>query len=184
MARLYGRRKVVTDLAEPLLAGRTVLLNGPMGSGKSALLEALARRMKKQRRPCGISRSTRSLSDITEALLSAYPAVPGEGRTRRQMRKCEQEIDYSVEVERTFAKFKQGAVKSYLSKLSAAAGMNHIEAAILDRVAQLYPDLFLRLSQYNEKYKDFVDENIAVFNREIQFYVAFAPHVLPCFRLC
>ena len=86
MARLYGRRKVVTDLAEPLLAGRTVLLNGPMGSGKSTLLEALARRMKKQRRPCGISRSTRSLSDITEALLSAYPAVPGEGCTRRQMR--------------------------------------------------------------------------------------------------
>ena len=101
-----------------------------------------------------------------------------------KLRKCEQEIDYSVEVERTFAKFKQGAVKSYLSKLSAAAGMNHIEAVILDRVAQLYPDLFLRLSQYNEKYKDFVDESIAVFNREIQFYVAFAPHVLPCFRLC
>ena len=94
-----------------------------------------------------------------------------------KVRKCEQEIDYSVEVERIFAKFKQGAVKSYLSKLSAAAGMNHIEAAILDRVAQLYPDLFLRLSQYNEKYKDFVDENIAVFNREIQFYVAFREYV-------
>jgi len=86
MARLYGRSKIVKDLAEPLLAGRTVLLYGPMGSGKSALLEALARRIKKQRRPCGISRSTRSLSDITEALLSAYPAVPSKGRTRRQMR--------------------------------------------------------------------------------------------------
>ena len=46
----------VKDLAEPLLAGRTVLLYGPMGSGKSALLEALARRMKKQRRPCGFCR--------------------------------------------------------------------------------------------------------------------------------
>jgi DNA mismatch repair protein MutS len=100
-------------------------------------------------------------------------ALPGKVKVRQ----CEQEIDYSVEVERTFAKFKQGAVKSYLSKLSAAAGMNHIEAAILDRVAQLYPDLFLRLDQYNEKYKDFVDENIAVFNREIQFYIAFREHV-------
>ena len=74
------------DLAEPLLAGRTVLLYGPMGSGKSALLEALARGMKKQRRPYGLCRSTRSLSDITETLLAAYPAVRCEGRTQRQLR--------------------------------------------------------------------------------------------------
>jgi len=86
MARLYGRRKIVKDLADPLLAGRTVLLYGPMGSGKSALLKALAGRMKKQRRPCGFCRSTRSLSDITAALLAAYPAVPSEGRTQRQLR--------------------------------------------------------------------------------------------------
>jgi ABC-type cobalamin/Fe3+-siderophores transport system ATPase subunit len=69
MARLYGRRKVVKDLAGPLLAGRTVLLYGPKGSGKSALLEALARGMKRQRRPCGFSRRTRSLSDLTGAPL-------------------------------------------------------------------------------------------------------------------
>ena len=74
------------DLTESLLAGRTVLLYGPMGSGKSALMEALARRMKKQRRPFGLCRSTRSLSDITKALLAAYPAVPSEGRTQRQLR--------------------------------------------------------------------------------------------------
>ena len=89
-----------------------------------------------------------------------------------KVRKCEQEIDYSVEVERTFARFKQGAVKNYQSKLPAPSGMNHIEAAILDRVVQLYPDLFLRLDRYNEKYNNFVEETIAVFDREIQFYVA------------
>jgi hypothetical protein len=77
-----------------------------------------------------------------------------------------------------------GCVKSmflsfFLSKLSAASGMNHIEAAILDRVAQLlYPDLFLRLDRYNEQYKDFVDETITVFDLEIQFYIAFREHVV------
>jgi MoxR-like ATPase len=86
MARFCGRRKVVKALAGPLLAGRTVLLYGPKGSGKSALLETLARGMKKQRRPCGFSRCTRSLSDITAALLSAYPAVRRQGRAQRQLR--------------------------------------------------------------------------------------------------
>jgi energy-coupling factor transporter ATP-binding protein EcfA2 len=86
MGRFYGRRNVVKHLSEPLLAGRTVLLYGPMGSGKSTLLEALARGMKKQRRPCGFCRRARSLSDITEALLAAYPGVRREGRTQRQLR--------------------------------------------------------------------------------------------------
>ena len=68
------------------MAGRTILLYGPMGSGKSALLDALARSMKKQRRPCGFCRRSQSLPDITEALLAAYPAVRREGRAPRQLR--------------------------------------------------------------------------------------------------
>jgi energy-coupling factor transporter ATP-binding protein EcfA2 len=95
MARLYGRRNIVKMLAEPLLAGRTVLLYGPMGSGKSTLLEALDRRMKKQRRPCGFCRSARSLSAITKALQAAYPEVPSEGRTQRQLRS---DLVYAAEV--------------------------------------------------------------------------------------
>lgn len=81
-------------LSEPLLAGRTFLLYGPIGSGKSALLEALARVMKKQHRPCGFCRCTRSLSDMTEALLTAYPGVRREGRTQRQLRS---DLVYAIE---------------------------------------------------------------------------------------
>ena len=86
MVRLYGRRNLLRQLTDSLMAGHTVLLYGPMGSGKSALLDALARRMKKQHRPCGFCCRARSLPDITEALLAAYPVVQREGRTQPQLR--------------------------------------------------------------------------------------------------
>lgn len=121
----------------------------------------------------GLLGEAQKLKTDLAAIQYCIIALPGKVRVRH----CEQEIDYSLEVEKTFAKFKQGAVKSYLTKLSSPAGMNHIEAAILDRVAQLYPDLFLRLDRYNAKYKDFVDETITLFDREIQFYVAFREHI-------
>ena len=86
MQRMYGRRTVIKDLLEPLLAGQTVLLYGPVGGGKSTLLQALAGALKKQRRPCGLCRQTHSLSHATDALMAAYPGVRRQGRTRRQMR--------------------------------------------------------------------------------------------------
>ncbi len=75
-------------------------------------------------------------------------------------------IDYSEEIEKTFQKFKQGAVKDYLVKYnSVSQDMNHIEAQILDFVAQLNPDVFLKLENFNSSNKDFIDETISVFDR-------------------
>ena len=93
------------------------------------------------------------------------------------VRRYEQETDYSIEVERTFEKFKQGAVKNHLSDISIAAGMNHVEANILDLVAKLYPDIFLRLDNYCAKNKNFDDGTIACFDREIQFYLAYIEYI-------
>ncbi len=114
-----------------------------------------------------------SLKTDLAALQYCIIALPGKVRVR----KCDQETDYSTEVEKTFAKFKQGAVKNYLADLSPPAGMNHIEAAILGMVARLYPELFLRLDQFREEYNGFVEDTIAVFDREIQFYVAYREHI-------
>jgi DNA mismatch repair ATPase MutS len=93
------------------------------------------------------------------------------------VRKYESEIDYSAEVEETFEKFKQGAVKDYRVYLTTAAGMNHIEAQVLDFVAKLYPDIFLDLDNYCAKNAVFVDETTSVFDREIQFYVAYLDYI-------
>ncbi len=93
------------------------------------------------------------------------------------VRKYEAEPDYSAEVEETFEKFKRGAVKDYLVKLRTWPDMNHVEAQILDRVARLYPDVFLNLDNYCAKNADYLDETIGVFDREIQFYVAYLEYI-------
>ncbi|QGP93803.1 DNA mismatch repair protein MutS [Neomoorella glycerini] len=96
---------------------------------------------------------------------------------RIKVRKYEDEIDYSAEVEKTFEKFKQGAVKDYKVEFSTWPDMNHVEAKILDLVAQLYADIFLRLDNYCMENGNYLDETIAVFDREIQFYIAYLEYV-------
>jgi DNA mismatch repair protein MutS len=93
--------------------------------------------------------------------------------TQVEVRHHEREPDYSVEVDATFQKFKQGAVKDYLFDASDSAGMNHVEAAILGLVAKLYPAIFSDLENYVADYRDFADAVIVQFDREIQFYIAY-----------
>lgn len=94
-----------------------------------------------------------------------------------KVRKYESEIDYSTDVEKTFERFKQGAVKDYGLKFSTSPDMNHVEAEVLDLVAQLYPDIFLNLDNYCVKNSNYLNEKIGVFDREIQFYIAYLEYV-------
>jgi DNA mismatch repair ATPase MutS len=88
------------------------------------------------------------------------------------VRKYEGEAEYSAEVEKTFAKFKQGAVKDYRIEIPDYLDVNHLEEAALDFVARLYPEVFEGLEGYCAKHADFLDRTVANFDREIQFYVA------------
>ena len=94
-----------------------------------------------------------------------------------KVRKYELETDYSIEVEKTFEKFKQGAVKDYRVQLDEGSGMNHVEAQILDCVAKLYPDIFASLDNFCAQHRHFLNETISVFDREIQFYVAYLEYI-------
>jgi len=87
--------------------------------------------------------------------------------------RSEGEADYGAEVEQTFAKFKQGAVDSYLVKLPDYADMDHVEAQVLDRVARLHPDVFGLLADYCARHAEYLDPTIGRFDREVQFYLGY-----------
>jgi DNA mismatch repair protein MutS len=123
------------------------------------------------------------------AASDAFKALAGETKTRRSelssiryavlikgssitVRNYDSETDYTASVEKTFAKFKQGAVQDYLVKFSEFSGMNHVEAMVLDRVALLNPQVFLALDDFCAGHKAFSNQTIADFDREVQFYIA------------
>ena len=89
------------------------------------------------------------------------------------------ESDYAAEVLETFAKFSQGAVKQAEFTFRSHAHLNHIEEAILDRVARLFPDTFSALAQYCERHRDFLDPVVTGFEREAQFYLAWLEYLRP-----
>jgi DNA mismatch repair ATPase MutS len=92
---------------------------------------------------------------------------------RITVRKYESEIDYSVDVLGTFEKFKQGAVKDYLTKFREGTDMNHVEAQVLDQLALSNPEIFQDLDDFCVRNAGYLDETIAVFDREVQFYISY-----------
>ncbi len=92
---------------------------------------------------------------------------------RVKVSKYREETDYSIEVEKTFEKFKHGNVKNHLCDVPVSSGMNHIEENILDLVVKLYPDIFSRLDKYCRENQNFNDKIINRFDREIQFYISY-----------
>jgi DNA mismatch repair protein MutS len=104
-----------------------------------------------------------------------YAMLVQDGKIR--VRHYEAESDYSVEVLSTFEKFRQGAAKDYTTKFNTFVEMNHVEAAVHDMVARLFPDVFRELDAYCEANRNFLDDAIATFDRDVQFYIAYLDYM-------
>jgi hypothetical protein len=87
------------------------------------------------------------------------------------------EGDYAAAVEETFEKFRRGAGKQYAFKFRDWVGMNHVEAAVLEHVAQLNSDTFRALDAFCAAHAEYVDPAISAFDREVQFYIAVVEYV-------
>ena len=84
---------------------------------------------------------------MTDALASVRYCINIRG-TRVKVTRYEGEEDYGEQVQRTFAKFAQRAVKDYRVGFRNWPDMNHVEERILDLVARLYPDVFGALDEF------------------------------------
>ncbi len=93
--------------------------------------------------------------------------------------KYDGERDYTSEVAALFAKFKQHDAKDYRTEFNEVPHMNHVEAKIVELVADFYPDVFTAISEFISNRQHYLDDIIAVFDREIQFYLAYITYITP-----
>lgn len=109
----------------------------------------------------------------------------------------DEEPEYSAEVTATFERFQQRDVEVRPAERNPRRGpggtpstawrigdefMDHVEAQILDQVAKVFPDRFAALHRFCQAHADYLDYTIAVFDREVQFYVAYLDYVTPLRR--
>jgi DNA mismatch repair protein MutS len=98
---------------------------------------------------------------------------------RVEVSRYEGEPDYSAEIQKTFERFRQGAVKDYRVEYRTWPGMTHVGAQIAELVARLYPDEFTRLTAFCRNHAGFADPVVRQFNRELQFYLAYLDYIRP-----
>jgi DNA mismatch repair protein MutS len=121
---------------------------------------------------------TADIGKVTSALASVRYCINVKG-SRVTVTRYEGEADYGAEVQRTFAKFAEHAVKDYRVGFRNSPEMNHVEERITDRVARLYPDVFAALDEFRVRHGAYLDDTIRVFDREVQFYAAYLAFIAP-----
>lgn len=115
----------------------------------------------------------RATNEREAELASIRYAVLLEDGGRFTVRPPGHEPDYSIEVERSFAKFRQSGEegRSESAKEDSGEEINHIEAKMLEFVARLHPEAFARLATFCMQHAGYADQAIARFDREVHFYL-------------
>jgi DNA mismatch repair ATPase MutS len=96
-----------------------------------------------------------------------------------RVRKYEGQPDRAKDILTTFSKFNQGDSRDYQFHVTDESQDLRMEAIVLNMVAMFYKDIFAELDAYSDKYYNFIDETIARFAREIQFYLSWFEFITP-----
>lgn len=112
-----------------------------------------------------------SLSNIQYCLEFDGPSI--------HVHRYENEPNYANTIDKVFNKFKENPVNTHLSEYSFYPEMNHVEASILNFVAQLYPEIFAELDIFYENNQSYCCKTISKFHKEIQFYLAYIQYIIP-----
>jgi len=89
------------------------------------------------------------------------------------------EPDYGREVQSAFANFSSATNKAYPFDHDESLDVDNVEAHILDKVVNLYPDPFIALVNFFDEHKVFRDPAIDAFDREVQFYISYLAYLAP-----
>ncbi|MEU6443149.1 hypothetical protein [Streptomyces sp. NPDC047046] len=99
-----------------------------------------------------------------------YTLTIGSGRV--SVAPCHDEKDLGTAVIADFARFSQGTPTTRLARPHEFHTANTVEAAVLDRVALLFPAPFAELTAFASRHRDFFDATVTTIDREAQFYLA------------
>jgi DNA mismatch repair protein MutS len=155
--------------------GKALRTASPQSRGLTAFSAWLARYL--QSAP--FVKLCKDVQEVQDALAVVRYCIHLNGGTVTVLNYHEEE-DYSTYVLNIFDRFKQGSVKDHSVEQKDWPEMNHVEAQILDCVAELDPQPFMLLDSFWSSHADFVDSAIAAFDREIEFYVAYRNYIQPC----
>lgn len=151
---------------------RDIAISGPRSRGFLALLGYLRNYMESRDFLALVAETERLRNDLSRIRYCLY--IEG---SRVTVSPYESDPDYGADVLQTFVRFKQGAPREYRFNFSSWPEMNHVEAAILDLVAEHYPDIFAALDRFFTQHRSYADNAIQQFDREVQFYVACLEHI-------
>jgi DNA mismatch repair protein MutS len=146
------------------------------GEPRSAGLRAFARYLAAHRASAGLTALEAEARAVRDALAEVRYCVRIKG-LRVTVQAYEGESDYSAEVERVFARFRESDAESHLLKLADPGSMDHVEARIADRVRRLHPGEFRMLDDFCARHAEFVDPVVARAVRDLQFYISYQDYV-------
>lgn len=113
---------------------------------------------------------TAALSESVDAITFSLRLHGARVTTRRY----DDAPDYSRDVLATFDKFRQApAHQQKRARDPFELDVNHVEEAIIEMAARLFPDEFTRLADYYNRNGGFAEPGITAFDTEVQFYLAY-----------